>query len=119
MSGDAPQAPGMADLLAAPLPPLAPLRRGPYGAYCAAPLWPHVAHCCVMLGVGLLVAHVQVTTRLLMSSCPALYWFAAAARAGPRRRRPGRCAWLDWIAAYFFGYTVVGTVLFCSFYPWT
>jgi hypothetical protein len=63
----------------------------------------------------LLGCFLQIVTRLLSSSCPAVHWYAAylwqgAAPSSGRRR---------WLLAYALIYIVVGTILHVNFLPWT
>ncbi len=48
----------------------------------------YVVHACALSLFCLLCIHVQVSTRLLCSSSPAIYWLAALLSAPPDRRRP-------------------------------
>lgn len=109
----------------APGPP--PSRRGGVGAAfhtlgagvaqpCAWPpeapaLAPYIYHWALMTAVAATAMHVNVATRFL-SSCPPLYWYAAAwIKQG---RRPALVLW-GWALAF----TVLGTLLLPNFYPWT
>jgi phosphatidylinositol glycan class V len=69
-------------------------------------------HWAAALLICLTVLHIQVSTRFL-TSVPAFHWAVAEsirhAGSGPA------VAWKVWLA----GYTVVGSVLFSAFYPWT
>lgn len=97
---------------------------------------PYVVHWALMGLVAVLVMHVQVATRFLAASAPPLYWYLASwllrrragrkEAAGARRRREtdgdqmARPGWPEYaLALYFGGYAVIGTALFCNFYPWT
>ncbi|KAB0797766.1 hypothetical protein PPYR_08759 [Photinus pyralis] len=72
--------------------------------------------------------HVQVTTRMLCSASPVLYWFAAYSFKYIKEHDSGiRNMFLfqkhDFtqrlILYYFIGYVVIGTVMFTNFLPWT
>lgn len=56
--------------------------------------------------------NIQVTTRLLASSCPVVYWICVDARNASRMKH-------KLILLYFISYFVMGTVLHTNFYPWT
>ena len=58
----------------------------------------------------LLMMHVQIVTRLLGASCPAVYWVLA---------QPARRHLLPWVVGTSVVYLVVGSILFSTFYPWT
>ncbi|UIZ28864.1 hypothetical protein KXD40_007604 [Peronospora effusa] len=84
-------------------------------------LTPYYAHWLFLVVNALLVVHIQVTTRLLCA-CPPLFWHPASLlcdstitrKASPVMTRYGRV-----IVTYFLLFTVLGSVLFPSFYPWT
>lgn len=59
-----------------------------------------------------LVVNIQVTTRLLLSSCPPIYWYCEnlSSKTLSRRRL---------IMTYFITFFVLGTLLHTNFYPWT
>lgn len=61
--------------------------------------------------------NVQVSTRMLCSSSPLLYWICASKCSAGfpsfRNRQIG------FISAYFMGYFFIGTLMFCNFLPWT
>lgn len=104
-------APAPPAAIAPPAPPWPPAAPPPLRGYHADACLPYVAHWALLSLAALLGMHVEVVTRLTLA-CPALYWYAAHLEAA----RPvlGRLLWV-WALAY----TAVGTVLHCSFYPWT
>lgn len=76
---------------------------------------PYVLHWAALVVICFTVLHVQVSTRFLCAT-PPLYWHAAQLLQ-QSLHTDRRVAWL--LAAWAVGYTIVGTVLFCNFYPWT
>ncbi|KFM25627.1 GPI mannosyltransferase 2 [Auxenochlorella protothecoides] len=86
-------------------------RRAPARPLKAPALAPYIYHWALMTAVAATAMHVNVATRFL-SSCPPLYWYAAAwIKQG---RRPALVLW-GWALAF----TVLGTLLLPNFYPWT
>lgn len=59
-----------------------------------------------------LFINVEVTTRIIASSCPVLYWICA----DYGRQRSGACQFL--LKFYFILYFTLGAVLHSNFYPW-
>lgn len=56
--------------------------------------------------------NVQVTTRLLASCCPIVYWIAADWAQQSRYKN-------RLLITYFITYFILGTILHANFYPWT
>lgn len=56
--------------------------------------------------------NIQVITRLLLSSCPAIYWICADMTKNDRVRR-------KILSTYFLSYFIIGTILHVNFFPWT
>lgn len=71
---------------------------------------PFKLHLIGLLLLGLTIAHVQIMTRLITSSTPLIYWYVAFLPHSMKKLI---------IIIYFFVYSVVGCILFTSFYPWT
>ncbi|KAG9406632.1 hypothetical protein AC1031_002953 [Aphanomyces cochlioides] len=78
-------------------------------------LAPYFIYLAFLLGNALVVVHIQVITRFL-APCPPIFWAAASLVDKPSTSlsTAGRLTVL-----YFLIFTVVGAVLFPTFYPWT
>ena len=72
----------------------------------------YVVHAALLAVFVLLCMHVQVGTRFLAASSPAVFWFAAEQAS---RSRVGTVL----VCWYFVAYLLIGTLLFTNFYPWT
>lgn len=64
--------------------------------------------------VCILFVHIQVTTRLLASSSPCLYWFSVDYFKERNLNKMGKV-----ILLWFGGYCLLGTILFSNHLPWT
>lgn len=85
---------------------------------------PFVIHCFLLLIFCILFIHIQVTTRLIAASSPCLYWYGADYL--PKNFININLSLINnyksrsLLIVYWFGsYFVIGTILFCNFYPWT
>lgn len=91
-----------------------------------------VAHAIAMTIFCVLCIHVQVTTRILCSSNPMIYFFSASYFVKNfdqhKKKDDGEVNLFDikrlnntqkLILCYFLGYYTVGTILFSNFLPWT
>ena len=72
----------------------------------------HYAVWAVAALLGLTTAHVQISTRLLCSSCPALYWYAAHLVTTSK-------PWGSVYLGYCLLYIVLGSILHPLWLPWT
>ncbi|ETK86254.1 hypothetical protein F441_09246 [Phytophthora nicotianae CJ01A1] len=84
-------------------------------------LTPYYVHWLFMVINALLVAHIQVTTRLLCA-CPPLFWHPASLMCDSTVKRKSSTVLTRYgrlVVGYFLLFTVLGSVLFPSFYPWT
>lgn len=85
----------------------------------------YVVHTFVLSIFCLFFVHIQVSTRMLASSSPYIYWICAQHFQREHHQNSFK-AFLQpksyitkFIKAWFFGYFVIGTVLFSNFLPWT
>ncbi|KAK1929203.1 GPI mannosyltransferase 2 [Phytophthora citrophthora] len=84
-------------------------------------LTPYYLHWLFLVVNAFLVVHIQVTTRLLCA-CPPLFWHPAALICDSTVKRKAPQALTHYgrlVLSYFLLFTVLGSVLFPSFYPWT
>lgn len=76
-----------------------------------------------------LCIHVQVTTRMLCSASPLVYWFCAYyfySEEKDSKALINKFLFTSnlnrqqlFVKYYFLGYLIVGTMMFCNFLPWT
>jgi len=76
---------------------------------------PYVLHLLFLSTFAIFFMHIQVTTRLLSSSCPQLYWHAAHVFLSASGSSWKRTALLS----FFCGYSIIGTTLFSLHFNWT
>lgn len=74
----------------------------------------YMVHITFLTVICVLFVHIQVTTRLLASSSPCLYWFALNYFNDSRLSTRGKL-----VLVWFGGYCVLGTILFSNHLPWT
>ncbi|XP_031621596.1 GPI mannosyltransferase 2 [Contarinia nasturtii] len=88
-------------------------------------LFVYTVHAFALSIFCLFFVHIQVSTRMLASSTPYIYWLCAQYFQREMQRNSWK-AFLQprsritkFIKGWFLGYFVIGTVLFCNFLPWT
>lgn len=90
---------------------------------------PFVFHAVVLTMFCVLCVHIQVTTRMLCSASPIVYWFCAYAFYNHEKDSKTSVNTFLFtsnlnkqqllIKYYFLGYLIIGTMMFCNFLPWT
>lgn len=85
-----------------------------------------VVHALFLTIFNFLCIHVQVSTRILCSASPVLYWYCAfifkdvpVNNLFTFRNYVRLNALQKFVKYYFIVYFIVGTILFCNFLPWT
>eukprot|EP00040_Diaphanoeca_grandis_P032462 m.196728 g.196728 ORF g.196728 m.196728 type:complete len:571 (+) comp32631_c0_seq3:180-1892(+) len=76
---------------------------------------PYVAVWVALTVAGVVVYNVQVTTRVVFASCPAIYWHLSLLLLDPQTPRQKKRL----IVMYLGVYNVLGPLLHCNFLPWT
>uniref|UniRef100_A0A7S1G1U3 GPI mannosyltransferase 2 n=1 Tax=Corethron hystrix TaxID=216773 RepID=A0A7S1G1U3_9STRA len=79
--------------------------------------------------VGALVSNVQITTRLVCSSCPAFYWFLAACLTNWFKKRGNNQAFIfknderslpqTFLWVYLVTFNILGCIMYVNWLPWT
>lgn len=89
-------------------------------------IFEYIVHLSALVVICLFFVHIQVTTRLLCSSSPALYWLAAMLIYSKEKKTVFRLSDVSssttttfLIFSYCLLYFVLGTALFSNHYPWT
>lgn len=72
-----------------------------------------IVHCLFLIVFCILCIHVQVTTRMIFSSSPIIYWFCCQSLYSQNSKE------VLFIKSYYIIYFVLGTIMFCNFLPWT
>lgn len=67
--------------------------------------------------VGTFFAHVQISTRLILSSCPAIYWYMLIILSEKERRQQSTAT--NPIMLFFVVYNILGLVMHVNWLPWT
>lgn len=85
----------------------------------------YIVHALAIAIFCLLYVHIQVSTRMLASSSPYIYWICAQYFLSENHKNSSK-AFLQpksfitkCIKAWFLGYFLIGTVLFSNYLPWT
>lgn len=81
-----------------------------------------MAHATFLLIVCVLCINVQVTTRLMASASPVLYWIFSTETSSEIKTIHDipMCKWpVKLVLLWFASYIIIGTTLFCNFLPWT
>ena len=76
-----------------------------------------LGHYCLLAGftaVGLTLAHVQISTRLICSACPAIYWYMSALVLRDSSKGLGL-----YLLIYLAIFNILGVILHVNALPWT
>ena len=92
-------------------------------------IFPFYIHLLFLVFFALLFMHVEVTTRMVMSSSPVIYWTVASFIVKQQTDTASASLALDILLKlsglpkhclfYFLTYFILGVLLHCNFYPWT
>jgi phosphatidylinositol glycan class V len=79
----------------------------------------HYAILAVLTLIGLVIAHVQISTRMVCSTSPAIIWFISFCLLKPSEKEGSvsRLSQLVWL--YVVLYMLLGVILHVNFLPWT
>ena len=91
-------------------------------------IFPFYIHLLFLVLFALLFMHVEVTTRMVMSSSPVIYWTVASFLTTDKNFASSKTFFDAWwklgntskyCLYYFLGYFLLGILLHSNFYPWT
>lgn len=74
----------------------------------------HYALLSIFAFIGLTVAHVQISTRMICSACPAIYWFMSSLILDHSKIRYG-----EYLVIYFGVFHILGIIFHANCLPWT
>lgn len=86
---------------------------------------PHYAVLMLSSIIGLLFAHVQITTRMVCSTCPALYWLLSShllhlkEPKSVKKNRSKRITIHGLVWGWFCLYNILGAIMHVNWLPWT
>ena len=84
---------------------------------------PHYAILTGFALVGAFLAHVQISTRLICSSCPAFYWFVASLivkdQVDVNAEDKSKSSLTKLLYFYFGLYNLLGVIMHVNWLPWT
>lgn len=81
-------------------------------------LLPYYAILCIFALIGSFLAHVQISTRLICSSCPAFYWFIVVLYS-TKKISPFNVS-IRWAICFYFAlYNLLGVIMHVNWLPWT
>lgn len=85
-----------------------------------------VIHALVLTVFCVLIIHIQVSTRMLCSASPVLYWYCSQYLDYSSDQKLKKIFLWSYtsrselsVKVYFYSYFIIGTILFCNFLPWT
>lgn len=85
----------------------------------------YIAHAFFLCVFCIFYVHIQVTTRMLASSSPVLYWICAqyfykeGSQSLSAVLTSPKSVMTKFIRTWFLSYNLIGTTLFSNFFPWT
>lgn len=90
-------------------------------------LLPHYAILAGFVVIGTVVAHVQITTRLICSSCPAFYWYIAnriirsneCSESHSKLKHTNEVIVKKILIFYLYLYNILALILHVNWLPWT